>query len=166
MSAPSPATEQTPPARLAVRVGERAIALVLALLLLRSSFAHLGNPYYFLSSVYSYEIAGVDLGRWVAMVLPPAQMILAICLLTQWWLAEAYAMAAILFTAFLGFQGLVLWHGRDISCGCFGASADLQVGGRTLAVAGAAAVASALGWLGVAIRARKPACPLAEGAAL
>lgn len=134
------------------------IVLALALLLLRSSFAHLGNPYYFLSSVYSYEVTGIDLGKWVAVVLPSVQMVLAICLLARWWLAEVYLMALVLFTTFVAVQGFVLWQGREISCGCFGASGNLQVGVWTLAVSGTAALASALGWLGATARHGKPAC--------
>lgn len=164
VSGQSPATNRGPPLHLALRIGERVIALALALLLLRSSFAHLGNPYYFLSSVYSYEITGTDLGKWLALVLPSAQMVLAICLLARWWLVGTYAMMVGLFTVFAAVQGFVLWQGREIPCGCFGASGNLQVGVWTLALAGAAALASALGWSGVVSRDRKPVGRAAEGA--
>jgi hypothetical protein len=64
---------------------ERLLALGLALLLLRSAFAHLGNPYYFLSSVYSYELTGIATGLWIALILPFQQMVAAVCLLANWW---------------------------------------------------------------------------------
>ena len=70
------------PARL---VGGYQIAagLVLAVFWLRSGLAHMANPYYFLSSVYSYELVGPALGQAAAMVLPVLQLVLAVCLVTR-----------------------------------------------------------------------------------
>jgi len=126
---------------------ERTVALGLAYVLLRSAFAHLGNPYYFLSTLYSYELTGAEAGLGVALVAPFLQMVLAACLLTRWWLREAYLLALLLFVLFVSAQASTLTRGLSISCGCFGAAEGLAVGPRTLVVAGGAALASLFGWL-------------------
>jgi hypothetical protein len=124
-------------------------------MLLSSSFAHLGNPYYFLSTVYSYQLTGIAVGEWFALVLPFVQMVVAVCLLARWWPREAYLLAFGMFAAFVGTQALVLRQGLEIACGCFGPSEILQVGKVTLAVAGSAALASLLGWGLTTIRERR-----------
>ncbi len=124
---------------------ERALALALALLLIRSSFAHLGNPYYFLSTVYAYEIVGMETGRIVAAFVPFLQLLIGVCLLGRWWTREAYLLTGIIFLVFLAAQASALRRGLDISCGCFGASESLRIGWRTLLVGGAALSAASLG---------------------
>lgn len=125
---------------------ERIVALGLALILLRSAFAHLGNPYYFLSTVYSYQQTGIELGKGVAAILPFLQMTVAVCLLLRWWLGPAYLMAALMFTIFFGAQVLALRKGLDLSCGCFGAADSLHVGAKTLASTGAFGALSIIAW--------------------
>ncbi len=134
--------------RQAVNLGERLLALALALLLLRSAFAHLGNPYYFLSTVYSYQVTSIGVGKWFALVLPYLQLLMAICLLARWWVPAAYLIITGMFLAFLVAQLLVLHKGLEISCGCFGASNSLRIGPATLTVA-ALAVCCALSGLGL-----------------
>jgi hypothetical protein len=126
---------------------ERLLGVGLALLLLRSSFAHFGNLYYFLSTIYAYGLAGIEIGRWLAIVLPTGQMVIAVCLLFRWWMIEAYFLAFSMFVVFLGAQSWASWHGLDISCGCFGASSTLHVGATTMTVAAVGAVASLAGLL-------------------
>ena len=125
---------------------ERLIGIGIALLLLRSSFAHLGNPYYFLSSVYSYQQTGIELGKWIAMVLPFLQITVAISLIAKWWLPSAYILAFAMLMVFLAAQAIALWKGLELSCGCFGAADSLRVGPVTIALAGTLAVLSAIGW--------------------
>jgi hypothetical protein len=128
-----------------IALGERLIGWSLGLLLLRSAFVHLGNPYYFLSTVYSYQILGVEGGKWVGLLLPYVQMILAVCFLTQWWLKEAYFGAIFVFGCF-GVVQLVAWgRGLAISCGCFGATESLQIGWSTVLLAVSADAAAILG---------------------
>ncbi len=124
---------------------ERLIACSLALLLLRSAFAHLGNPYYFLSSVYAYEITGDRIGKGVALVLPFLQMVIAFNLLTRWWLIETYCLGLLMFLGFIGVQAFSMQRGLEISCGCFGASGSLHIGFSTLLVTGIAALAALTG---------------------
>ena len=51
--------------------------MILALFWLRSGLAHITNSYYFLSSIYSYEILGPPMGVAAAMGFPALQLILA-----------------------------------------------------------------------------------------
>ncbi len=158
MSSPSPAASVRAHAGLFLtpaNAGERLVALALALLLLRSAFAHLGNPYHFLSTVYSYQLVRIEAGKWVALVLPYLQMVVAVCLLARWWPKQSYLLAFVLFAAFVVAQAMALRQGLEISCGCFGAAESLQVGWATLTVASSAAAASLLGWLLTAVRDRK-----------
>jgi putative oxidoreductase len=128
-----------------IAIGERLIGWSLGLLLLRSAFVHLGNPYYFLSTVYSYQILEVEGGKWVTLLLPYVQMILAVCFLAKWWLKEAYFGAILVFGCF-GVVQLVAWgRGLGISCGCFGATESLQVGWSTVLLAVSADVAATVG---------------------
>ncbi len=131
--------------QMALVVGERVVAIALALLLLRSSFAHLGNPYYFLSTVYSYQLTGIEPGKWVAIVLPFLQLIVGICLLLRWWPIESYLLAIFLFLGFTTVQVIAWYNGLEIACGCFGTSGGLQVGRQTVTLATSAAAASLLG---------------------
>jgi hypothetical protein len=124
---------------------ERAAALPVALLLLRSSFAHLGNPYQFLSIVYSYQLVGMEAGKWVAVLVPFVQLTLAVALLFRWSPREAHLLAILTFATFAAVQASVMQRGLDISCGCFGASESLRVGWRTLGVAAGAALAAGAG---------------------
>lgn len=129
------------------RVVERLVALALGLVLLRSAAAHAGNPYHFLSTVYSYQSVGPELGRAAAATLPAVQVTLALCLLLGWWGRGAYLAAFALFAGFVAAQAAALHRGLDISCGCFGAADSLPVGPATLAVAGGCAAAAAVGFV-------------------
>ncbi len=128
------------------RVAERPAALALGLVLLRSAAAHVGNPYHFLSAVYSYQVLGPEAGRLAATVLPAVQVTLALCLLLGWWSRGVYLAAGGLFAGFGAAQAAALNRGLDISCGCFGAADSLPVGPATLAVAGGCAAVAAVGF--------------------
>jgi hypothetical protein len=129
------------------RVAERGIALALSLLLLRTAFVHLGNPYYFLSTVYSYQISGIEAGKWMALLAPSVQIVVAVCLLSRCWIREAYVLACLVFLVFLTAQVSTLARGMKISCGCFGATENLPIGKETLIFTGIAAGLSLAGLL-------------------
>jgi hypothetical protein len=133
-------------ARRAARVLERLVALSLGGVLVTSTVGHLGNPYQFLSSVYSYQIVGAQTGRAVAAVLPTIQIAIGLCLALRWWPTGAYLAAIGMFTGFVVVQSIALARGLDISCGCFGADSPVAVGPRTIAVAGGCAVGSVVGF--------------------
>ena len=126
---------------------ERGLAAALAVLLLSSAFTHMGNPYLFLSTVYSYELTSPETGKWLVILLPSWQMAAAVCLLARWWIRATYLLLILTFGLFVTAQALVLWRGIAISCGCFGSSHGLMVGRRTVALAAACAGAAVLGCL-------------------
>jgi hypothetical protein len=119
-------------------------------LLLRSAFSHLANPYAFLDTVYSYQLIPWWAGPWVAAVVPFVQLVLGVFLLARWWPRASFAMAIALFLAFATAQVSTLARGLDIVCGCFGSSENVRIGWQTLAVAAGGAAACALGLILVA----------------
>jgi hypothetical protein len=102
--------------------------LVLAIAWLRSSSAHLANPYFFLSSVYRYELVGPTMGRVIAMILPFLQLFLAICLIGRMFVGGALLLSTLLFATFLTVQISAISRGLKIACGCFGAISSDQIG--------------------------------------
>ncbi len=129
-----------------LRAGERLIAWRLTLMLLGSSFAHLGNPFFFLSTVYSYGLTGIRGGEAVALVLPYAQLVTVACLLTRRWMAEAYLLGVLMFAAFVAVQAAALGRGNPIPCGCFGPSEDSRIGVVSLVVAASGVALALAGW--------------------
>ncbi len=127
------------------RAAERILAVGLAFILLRTAASHVGNPYYFLTSVYSYQVVGQTLGEAVAAVLPFVQIATALALLVGMWLRPAYILALALFLTFCGVQVAALKRGLKIPCGCFGADATRLVGPESVAYAGSGAAAAAIG---------------------
>jgi putative oxidoreductase len=93
------------------------VRLSLGCLFLWSSVPKIRQPYDFLSSVYNYELAGPKLGMLVAITLPCVELLVG-GIFVGGALLVSIAMAA-MFTFALAFA---LYHGLEISCGCFGAS--------------------------------------------
>lgn len=114
---------------------ERILALCLIVLMLRSAFSHLANPYYFLSSIHAYQLVSKTLAEYLAMFLPFLQITLALFLIIRWSPGVLYLVTASLFLGFIFAQVSVLIRGLEISCGCFGAADSVQVGTGTLALA-------------------------------
>lgn len=135
-------------------VVERGLATGLAYVLLTSAFAHLSNPYYFLSSVYSYHLVSPKLGEAAAMILPHFQIVLALCLLSKAWLLPAYTWTFLMGLMFVGVQASTLWRGLDISCGCFGVESS-QIGAKSLTLAATMALVS-LGGCHLASKCSRP----------
>ena len=97
-----------------------------------SSLPKIRQPYDFLSSVYSYELVGPKLGMFVAMTLPWLELLVGICLIGGIFIDGAL-LASIAMTAMFTFVlGSALYHGLEITCGCFGASATEIIGYSTL----------------------------------
>ena len=116
---------------------ERVIALSLAMILLRSSWAHWGNMYYFLDTIFGYRMVGLELGVLAAAVLSFMQVTLAGSLLLRCRVREGYGMVIGLLLVYGIAQGAALYRGLDIACGFFGAAGSWKVGWGSLAVTGA-----------------------------
>lgn len=124
----------------------RFLGLIMILVLIRSATAHSGNSFYFLSSVYSYQIVSESLGIIVAAVLPSVQISIAICLILRWRLRSTYCFLAFLFVVFIAVQSSAISRDLHISCGCFVAGESLPVGPQTIAFSVFCAIASTVGF--------------------
>jgi hypothetical protein len=111
---------------------ERVVAVVLGAVLVASSLMHLTNPYYFLSSVYNYEIVDVLTGQWIAVVLPWLQLFCGALLISGRWVPPGFVTSAGLFAMFSGVQLSALTSELSIDCGCFGPGVQQAVSYWTL----------------------------------
>ena len=55
------------------------VSWVLGIVLVISAIPHLGNPYFFLGSVYAYQMVSPNMGQFTVMILPVLQLFLAVC---------------------------------------------------------------------------------------
>ena len=109
--------------------------LILAVLWLRSGLAHITNPYFFLSSVYKYEILGQVFGVVAAIMLPALQLTLAAALMTRRFVGGALFLSVALLAIFAAAQVSALVRDLRIGCGCFGAAENRPLGTESLATA-------------------------------
>lgn len=110
------------------------VAWLLGVSLICSSVPHLGNPYFFLGSVYGYKLVGPGIGQIVAMVLPFLEVVLAACLITNLFRGAAHAITLAMLVVFLTVQTSAKLRGLDISCGCFGPRHETEIGWITLSI--------------------------------
>jgi putative oxidoreductase len=96
------------------------------------SLPKIRQPYDFLSSVYSYELVGPKLGMFVAMTLPWLEIFVGICLIGGVFISGALLVSTGMAMMFTFVIGSALYHGLDITCGCFGASSTEIVNYSTL----------------------------------
>jgi len=121
------------------------IAIALGFVFLRSALAHLANPYFFLSSVYDYQLGGPRMGEAVALVLPHLELVVGVCMIVGLWPRACLSLAAGMFWLFLLIQVIAWMRGLSISCGCFGASGSETIGFRSMAFVGAIALTATAG---------------------
>lgn len=93
--------------------------------LLVSSVHKLQQPYDFLAAVYDYSLVGRKMGVVVATIIPWAEFVTAVCLLSGFLRAGALIVANMMFLLFTGVQASILMRGLPVGCGCFvGESTD------------------------------------------
>lgn len=107
-----------------------------------SGAAHLSNPYYFLSTVYQYELTSAPVGAVIASFLPFLELVLAVCLLGSLCSRPAWLVTSLLLLCFVGVQASALVRGLQISCGCFGPEINRPVDATSLSFTAALAVLS------------------------
>jgi len=103
-------------------------AITLGGVLVSSAVAHLGNPYFFLSTVYRYNLLPHAPAYLLAVWLPYLQLVVGCCLLFDWFRPAAFFISAGMVAIFLCAQVAVLLSGNSMSCGCFGPRFDSPVG--------------------------------------
>lgn len=107
-----------------------------------SGTAHLANPYYFLSTVYQYELTSAPVGMLIASYLPFLELLLAVCLLSGICRRPTWILTTLLLIAFASVQGSALSRGLLISCGCFGPEINRPVDATSLSFTSGLAVLS------------------------
>lgn len=127
---------------------DSAVSWVLGGVLMLSGLPHLSNPYYFLGSVYRYELISPGIAQSVAMVLPFLQLVLAACLILRFFHFAAHAITLMMLMVFAIIQISVKIRGLDISCGCFGPRQSSNIDTSTISMVGGLLVLSMTWMLG------------------
>lgn len=110
----------------------RSIGLFLAGVLLVSAIEHAKNPFFFLGTVYSYDLLDSNFELWAAAILPTSQFLLSAMVFAQIWHAGVALVISSLFALFVFAQGLALAKGLVIPCGCFGVESNTSIGWQSL----------------------------------
>lgn len=131
------------------------IRLSLGCLFVWSSLSKIQLPHDFLGHVYAYRFVGPVSGMFVAMVLPWLELLVGACLLSGVFVTGALLACMGMACVFAGAISWVLYHGYNVSCGCFG-SDTTPIGYGTLARAIVIFVAAGFAYV-VELSARRPA---------
>ncbi|HEY4263348.1 MAG TPA: MauE/DoxX family redox-associated membrane protein [Schlesneria sp.] len=126
-----------------------------------SGSAHLANPYYFLSTVYQYELTTAPVGALIASYMPFLELLLAACLLSGCCQRAAWTVTSLLLLGFVAVQGSALSRGLKISCGCFGPEINRPIDASSISYTAALAVLAICATL--AARNIPPAKPAVSG---
>ncbi len=159
-----PAATVTPPAsgrrwNVVAREFEWCARLVVGGIFVWSAATHLANPYYFLSTVYQYELTSAPVGAVVASLLPFLQLLLAACLLSGACPQGTWLVSSSLLLLFVGVQTSALVRDLRISCGCFGPEISQPVNLTSIGFTSALAVLAIAGALAARVRPNVDAPP-------
>ncbi len=91
----------------------------LGVMFLAAAWPKLQDPEAFALSVSNYKLLPVLAERVVALVLPPLEALVGVCLILGVLDAGASVVAFVLMIVFTIAVGAALARGLDISCGCF-----------------------------------------------
>ena len=116
--------------------------LIVGGILVWSGAAHLSNPYYFLSTIYQYELTSAPVGAFIGSYLPFLELTLASCLLSGTCPRPAWLVTSLLLLSFVAVQGSALVRGLQISCGCFGPEINRPVDATSISFTAALAFLS------------------------
>jgi uncharacterized membrane protein YphA (DoxX/SURF4 family) len=134
------------------------IRLGLGCLFVWSSLSKIQLPHDFLGHVYAYRLAGPVSGMFVALVLPWLELLVGTCLLGGIFVTGALLACMGMAFVFAVAISWVLYHGFNISCGCFGSDAT-PIGYGTLIRAIAIFVVAGIAYV-VELSAQRPAAIL------
>jgi uncharacterized membrane protein YphA (DoxX/SURF4 family) len=123
------------------------VRLAIGGIFIASSIPKLRQPYDFLANVYSYELAGPQLGLVVAMVLPWLELVVGICLVGGIFVTGALLASIGMCAMFSFVLASALWRGLEISCGCFNPSNTNTIGYWTAVRAATLLLVSAVGYI-------------------
>jgi putative oxidoreductase len=133
------------PARAAITdFATRVLSIIIPAVLVKSSLAHLSNPYSFLAAVYSYRLLARNAGLALSVISPFLQLSVAVCLISRTAATAAFGTGALLMGAFSVAQASAIVRGLDVKCGCFGSTSG-QVGSASLVFSAAMCFLCAIG---------------------
>lgn len=107
------------------------LKLSLGIVFLLSSIPKWRHPLIFAESVVNYRVLPITIAYVFALALIPLETLLALAFLTGWLTEIALLGAMIMLVAFLIAVGVNVKRGRQIPCGCFGATGE-HISARTL----------------------------------
>lgn len=107
---------------------ELSLRLLLGAVFLLSAVPKLRHPKGFILTVLEYHILPPPLGELYARVLPPLELLVALLLLTGIAVRPAAVITSVLLASFVVAVSVNLIRGRDLDCGCFGASGGRRIG--------------------------------------
>jgi putative oxidoreductase len=111
-------------------------AIPISLLLGHSALVHIENSYFFLSTIYSYQLVSRNVGLAIASVAPFLQLTLSLLLLfDSKSRKQTYLCCVLVFILYIGVQLSALFRDLNISCGCFGSNSDNPIGFTSLSIA-------------------------------
>ena len=108
--------------------GMDVLRIGLGIMFLWSALFKIRQPYDFLHAVYAYEIVGRQMGVLVAVVLPWVELFIGIALISGLFATGAMLVCAGMGALFTFVIGWALYYDLGISCGCFSAAGQGQVG--------------------------------------
>jgi len=141
-----------------------AVGLLIAFLLLASAITHLGNPYQFLSSIYSYDLVPRLVAELLAATLPFLHIALAICLISGLAQRSVFGIGSLLFLLYTVVQTTTLFRGLEVDCGCFTNSEVSPIDVKSIGLAAVCALVSLIGWSSSARPGRVSATPPSSAA--
>lgn len=102
-------------------IAEMLSRILLATVFIYASWSKIQDPALFMDAIRSYQLHLPELLiAWVAIVLPPAEAVVACALVATKWVRESALLVCAMLLVFL-FGLTQAWiRGLEISCGCFG----------------------------------------------
>jgi uncharacterized membrane protein YphA (DoxX/SURF4 family) len=104
------------------------LRVALGVLFIAAALPKIADPAGFATSVSHYRMLPEWIERVLALVLPPLELVLGICLVVGVLDAGAAFLAFVLLVVFTGAIGTAMGRGLDISCGCFDTEGGSKVG--------------------------------------
>ena len=108
------------------------LRVALGVLFLLAAWPKLQDPEGFATAVSHYRMLPQPVERIVALVLPPLEMIVGVCLIVGVLDAGASVIVLALMGVFTVAVAAALGRGLDISCGCFDTDGGTRVGLRKI----------------------------------
>lgn len=134
-----------------VRLDRRIVTLLrvaLGAAFLMAAWPKLQDPEAFARSISNYHLLPEAAGRVLALVLPPLELLVGICLVLGLLDAGAAVLTVGMLVVFTSAIGIAVARGLDISCGCFDTDGGTKVGVAKLVENAGLILASVVVWRG------------------